>query len=95
MGKGEFDGVYYTGNYDINDTTTEKVSHLLKYTELTNCSQIPLLEFDFNLPIINIYNSDVGIGIKLLIDENIDDGKFTMSFSFPDEWYPNILGYNR
>ena len=25
MGKGEFEAIYYTGNYDINDTIVEKV----------------------------------------------------------------------
>ena len=29
IGKGEFDAVYYTGNYDINDTITEKVTYFL------------------------------------------------------------------
>ena len=54
-----------------------------------------MIEFEFNLPSIRLYNSDTGIGFDLTIDENFEEGKFTLLYSFPEQWYPNLLGYNR
>ena len=52
-------------------------------------------EFEFNLPAITVFNSEVGIGFQLLIEENPEDGVFTLRISFPDQFYPAVLGYNR
>ena len=57
--------------------------------------QVPLVNFTFNLPLITLYNSEVGVGLDLEIEENLNDGKFTLRYSFPEKWYPNLLGYNR
>ena len=101
MGKGEFEAIYYTGNYDINDTIVEKVieyeaensrGNLLHHNDLY---QVPLLDFEFTLPSIDIYNAEAGIGLNLLINEDFDEGVFTLHFSFPEKYYPNVLGYNR
>ena len=101
MGKGEFEAIYYTGNYDINDTIVEKVieyeaenswRNLLHHNDLY---QVPLLDFEFTLPSIDIYNAEAGIGLNLLINEDFDEGVFTLHFSFPEKYYPNVLGYNR
>jgi len=80
MGKGDFIAVDHLGNFDINDTITEKVA---------------LREFEFNLPAIDIFNTESGIGFELLIEEKPDDGLFTLHFSFPDKWYPAVQEYNR
>ena len=57
--------------------------------------QVPLVNFTFNLPLITLYNSEVNVGLDLEIEENLNDGKFTLRYSFPEKWYPNLLGYNR
>ena len=54
-----------------------------------------MMEFEFELPSINLYNTEVGIGMKLLIEENNEDGIFTLRYSFPEQWYPKIQEYNR
>ena len=54
-----------------------------------------MVNFTFNLPLITLYNSEVGVGLDLEIEENLNDGKFTLRYSFPEKWYPNLLGYNR
>jgi len=80
IGKGDFVAIDHLGNFDINDTITEKV---------------PLNEFNFDLPAIEIFNSEVGVGFKLLIEEKTDEGIFTLHFSFPEKWYPAVQEYNR
>ena len=54
-----------------------------------------MVNFTFNLPLITLYNSEVNVGLDLEIEENLNDGKFTLRYSFPEKWYPNLLGYNR
>lgn len=54
-----------------------------------------MMEFELNLPSIRLFNSDAGIGFDLTIDENFEEGKFTLHYTFPEQWYPRLLGYNR
>ena len=62
---------------------------------LDNSFQVPFLDFEFDLPTIKLRNLDVGVGTNLDIEEHYDEGKFTLKFSFPEEYYPQVLNYNR
>ena len=31
----------------------------------------------------------------MFLEEKEDEGTFTLSFSFPEQWYPKVQGYNR
>ena len=59
------------------------------------CFQVPFLDFEFELPTIKLKNVDVNVGINLDIEEHYDEGKFTLKFSFPEEYYPEVQIYNR
>lgn len=80
IGKGEFVAVDHLGNFDINDTIIEMV---------------PLDEFTFDLPSIEVFNSATGVGFKLEINEDPDMGVFTLKITFPEKWYPAVQDYNR
>ena len=54
-----------------------------------------MTEFKFDLPTITVFNSEVGVGFQLLIEENLDEGIFTLRISFPEEYYPKVQDYNR
>ena len=96
IGRGEFDAVYYTGNYEINDTVTQWVwIFFLGWIQNIYCFQVPFLDFEFELPTIKLKNVDVDVGMNLDIEEHYDEGKFTLKFSFPEEYYPEVQNYNR
>ena len=53
------------------------------------------MNFTIELPTITLYNSEVGVGFRLDIDERTDIGIFNFKLSFPEQWYPKLQEYNR
>ena len=54
-----------------------------------------MVNFTIDLPTINLYNQEKGVGFRLDIDERPEEGIFNFKFSFPSQWYPKLLEYNR
>ena len=54
-----------------------------------------MVNFTIDLPSINLYNHEAGVGFRLDIDERPEQGIFNFQFSFPSQWYPKLLEYNR
>ena len=54
-----------------------------------------MVNFTIDLPTINLYNEEKGVGFRLDIDERPEEGIFNFKFSFPSQWYPKLLEYNR
>merc|ERR1719431_1690971 len=80
MGSGEFQAADHLGNFDLNDTILKKVD---------------LVSFTVNLPTIELFNEEEGVGLTLTIDENAEEGLFDFSFSFPSKFYPAVQDFNR
>ena len=57
--------------------------------------QVPLTNFTIELPIIDLFNPDLGVGFRLNLDERPELGVFNFQFSFPSKWYPKLQEYNR
>ena len=54
-----------------------------------------MVNFTIDLPSINLYNNEAGVGFRLDIEERPEEGIFNFKFSFPAKWYPKLLEYNR